>query len=346
MPPRHRFFRPARTTLVRVGLAAAALGGVAAAATVVLDAGSAAHVAPVASAAAVSTVRAAAERALTWTVTPAPGPSPVTSAQKAAAAHGTSHRTSRGRHATSHTSRSRTRSGPHPRPPRRPLRVGSHGLAVRWLQARLGVRHTGHFAGHTRSAVRTFQHRHHLRADGAVGRRTWVALVRTAHHRPGRHVHHHGVHHHGARHHARHHGVRHHGRHGHHLVLRRSRRLSSHQQIRRVLKVARAQRGKPYVWGAAGPRAFDCSGYVQWVFGRAIGRRLPKYTDTQYGALTHIRGSKVRPGDLVFVREGRHESHVGIYAGRHRWWVAPHTGSHVKLQRIWPARHVYARVIH
>jgi cell wall-associated NlpC family hydrolase len=110
--------------------------------------------------------------------------------------------------------------------------------------------------------------------------------------------------------------------------------------------VARAQRGKPYVWGAAGPRAFDCSGYVQWVYRHALGIRLPKYTDTQYGALPHIRAHRLRRGDLVFVREGRHESHVGIYAGKHRWWVAPHTGSHVKLQRIWPARHVYARVIH
>ncbi|HET7311843.1 MAG TPA: C40 family peptidase [Mycobacteriales bacterium] len=127
-------------------------------------------------------------------------------------------------------------------------------------------------------------------------------------------------------------------RHGH--------RLTVGQKINRIIAVARAQRGKPYVWGAAGPHAFDCSGYVQWVYRRALGVRLPKYTDTQYDSLAHIRASKLRRGDLIFVREGRHESHVGIYAGKHRWWVAPHTGSHVKLQHVWPARHVYARVIH
>jgi cell wall-associated NlpC family hydrolase len=122
--------------------------------------------------------------------------------------------------------------------------------------------------------------------------------------------------------------------------------MSARQQINLVMRVARAQRGKPYVWGAAGPRAFDCSGYVQWVFRHAIGRQLPKYTDTQYRALDHIRARKLRRGDLIFVREGRHESHVGIYAGKHRWWVAPHTGSHVKLQKVWGYRNVYARVIH
>jgi len=132
----------------------------------------------------------------------------------------------------------------------------------------------------------------------------------------------------------------------HHVVRRHYATLTLRQRIHRVIRVARSQRGKPYIWGAAGPHAFDCSGYVQWVYRHALGVRLPKYTDTQYGALHHIRGRQVRAGDLVFVRHGRHESHVGIYAGHHRWWVAPHTGSHVKLQRIWPARHVYARVLH
>jgi cell wall-associated NlpC family hydrolase len=117
------------------------------------------------------------------------------------------------------------------------------------------------------------------------------------------------------------------------------------ERAHRVLQVARAQRGKPYVWGAAGPRAFDCSGYVQWVYRRAVGRHLPKYTDTQWTVVRHISRHQLRPGDLVFVGGGRHKSHVGIYAGHWTWWVAPHTGSHIKKQPIWPARHTFARVL-
>jgi cell wall-associated NlpC family hydrolase len=112
-----------------------------------------------------------------------------------------------------------------------------------------------------------------------------------------------------------------------------------------VLAVAKRQRGKRYVWGASGPHAFDCSGYVQYVFRHALGRHLPKYTDTQYAVLRHITRRQLRPGDLVFVGRHRHKAHVGIYAGHWTWWVAPHTGSHVQRQRIYPAPHTYARVI-
>jgi len=122
--------------------------------------------------------------------------------------------------------------------------------------------------------------------------------------------------------------------------------LTRAQRINRIIAVARAQRGKPYRWGAAGPRAFDCSGFVQWVYRRALGVHLPKYTDTQYAETAHIKRRKLHRGDLVFIRRGRHEEHVGIYAGRGRWWVAPHTGSHVKLQRIYRAHHVYSRVLY
>ena len=116
-------------------------------------------------------------------------------------------------------------------------------------------------------------------------------------------------------------------------------------QRSRVLRVPRSLRGRPYVWGAAGPHAFDCSGYVQFVFRRALGRRLPKYTDTQYAVLRHIGRHALRPGDLVFVGHRRHhKSHVGIYAGHGMWWDAPHTGSHVRKQPVWGGAHAYARV--
>lgn len=126
----------------------------------------------------------------------------------------------------------------------------------------------------------------------------------------------------------------------------RRRRLTPARKAGRVLRVARSLRGHPYVWGAAGPHAFDCSGYVQFVFQRALGRHIPKYTDTQYDRLRHIPRRALRPGDLVFVGWPHHHKwHVGIYAGHGKWWDAPHTGSHVQKQRVWGAVHSYARVI-
>ena len=190
--------------------------------------------------------------------------------------------------------------------------------------------------------------RHVMHAEARPARRSG----RTHPHRSRRSHGHHG----GRRtHHGAHRGRRHRHRHrpGHHHARRHPaarrvhlRGLSWRAQAGLVLRTARAQRGKPYVWGAAGPHAFDCSGLVQYVFRHALGMRLPKYTDTQYAVTRHIHHRRnLRVGDLVFVRAGRHEEHVGIYAGHGRWWVAPHTGSHVKLQRIYRAPHVFSRVI-
>jgi cell wall-associated NlpC family hydrolase len=204
---------------------------------------------------------------------------------------------------------------------------------------RAAVRRPAHRIVHrttrpSRSANRRAVHRHrrhlgHRHARGRHHAHRHLARRQHAHRHPA-----HG-----------HHAHRHHA-HRHAAVRRHHAPLTTRQRINSVIRVARAQRGKPYVWGAAGPRAFDCSGYVQWVYRHALGIRLPKYTDSQFNALPHIRPGRLRRGDLVFVRHGRHESHVGIYAGGHRWWVAPHTGSRVKLQKIWPAHHVYARVLH
>jgi cell wall-associated NlpC family hydrolase len=116
------------------------------------------------------------------------------------------------------------------------------------------------------------------------------------------------------------------------------------REVKRVLRIARYQRGKPYVYGADGPHAFDCSGLVRYVFGHAVDRWLPHNAAAQYHSLHRIGRGQVRPGDLVFVDNG-YVSHVGIYAGHHNWWVAPHTGARVHLQHIYPAHHVYARVL-
>jgi cell wall-associated NlpC family hydrolase len=115
--------------------------------------------------------------------------------------------------------------------------------------------------------------------------------------------------------------------------------------VHKVLREAQRQKGKPYVYGEAGPHGFDCSGLVRFVFLHAVHRTLPHNAAAQYHALRHIRRASLQPGDLVFVDNGGYISHVGIYDGHHHWWVAPHTGTHVQRQRIYRAHLLYARVL-
>ena len=75
---------------------------------------------------------------------------------------------------------------------------------------------------------------------------------------------------------------------------------------------AMAQIGKPYVYGAAGPNSFDCSGLTMAAWGSA-GVGLPHSSSAQYGSGTHISASQLQPGDLVFYYSPI--SHVGMYIG-------------------------------
>ena len=74
-----------------------------------------------------------------------------------------------------------------------------------------------------------------------------------------------------------------------------------------------SQMGAPYVWAAAGPSAFDCSGLVAWAYGR-VGVSLPHYSGAMYASTTRISASQLVPGDLVFWGAGGSE-HVAIYMG-------------------------------
>src|SRR5690606_85511 len=75
---------------------------------------------------------------------------------------------------------------------------------------------------------------------------------------------------------------------------------------------ALTQQLKPYVWGAAGPGGYDCSGLVMAAY-RRVGISLPHYTGDQWTAGRHIPREELRPGDLVFFYSDLH--HVGIYLG-------------------------------
>lgn len=114
----------------------------------------------------------------------------------------------------------------------------------------------------------------------------------------------------------------------------------------RAVAEAYRHNGQPYVYGAAGPNRFDCSGLTMYVWGR-MGKRLPHNAEQQYysSAVRHISKSSMTSGDLVFMKNSAGRiTHVGIYVSRNRWWVAPKTGDHVKLQTIYSSNYVVGRL--
>ncbi|NIH81101.1 NlpC/P60 family protein [Amycolatopsis viridis] len=98
-----------------------------------------------------------------------------------------------------------------------------------------------------------------------------------------------------------------------------------------ALRDALTQLGKPYVWGAAGPNAYDCSGLVQWAFKQA-GVNLPHSSRAQSTMGTPVALSQLRPGDLVFFYTP--VSHVGIYVGDGKIVHASTAGQPVKISSM------------
>ncbi|MFD6194238.1 C40 family peptidase [Streptomyces sp. NPDC060275] len=89
--------------------------------------------------------------------------------------------------------------------------------------------------------------------------------------------------------------------------------------------------GSPYVWGATGPNAFDCSGLTQAAY-RAAGVSLPRTTYAQIDAGRRVPRSELLPGDLVFFYSGI--SHVGIYVGNGRMIHAPNPSAPVRVAPV------------
>jgi hypothetical protein len=112
----------------------------------------------------------------------------------------------------------------------------------------------------------------------------------------------------------------------------------------RVMAEAARHNGQPYQPGAAGPSAFDCSGYTQYVISR-FGRVLPRTTQLQYNALSHIAKTSAAPGDLIFFGSTTTSIyHVGMYAGAGQIWHAPDVGQTVRKQGIWTSAYYVARL--
>lgn len=96
--------------------------------------------------------------------------------------------------------------------------------------------------------------------------------------------------------------------------------------VQTVMDEALKYQGWKYVYGGDNPNtSFDCSGLVQWCYGKA-GISMPRVAQAQYDVTQHIPLSQAKAGDLVFFHStydsGSFVSHVGIYVGNNRMYHA------------------------
>jgi peptidoglycan DL-endopeptidase CwlO len=109
-------------------------------------------------------------------------------------------------------------------------------------------------------------------------------------------------------------------------------------QLIAMLKAAVSRVGLPYVWGAAGPASFDCSGLVQWSFAQA-GIVMPRVAADQARTGPAVPVSQLQPGDLLFYHTDPtapdYVSHVAIYLGKGLEVQAPEPGEDVQIVRVW-----------
>jgi cell wall-associated NlpC family hydrolase len=82
-----------------------------------------------------------------------------------------------------------------------------------------------------------------------------------------------------------------------------------------LARMALSFRGTPYVWGGDSPRAFDCSGFTQYLYKKYYGIRLPHNAKMQYGVGKSVSRDALSIGDLVFFNTRGPLTHVGMYIG-------------------------------
>jgi cell wall-associated NlpC family hydrolase len=106
-----------------------------------------------------------------------------------------------------------------------------------------------------------------------------------------------------------------------------------------AVRYAMAQVGKSYVYGAAGPNAFDCSGLTMMAWAQA-GVGLPHSSSAQYGSGSRISADELAPGDLVFYYSPI--SHVGMYIGNGLIVHAANPGAGVRVAELYSMPYVGA----
>jgi cell wall-associated NlpC family hydrolase len=106
--------------------------------------------------------------------------------------------------------------------------------------------------------------------------------------------------------------------------------IPGHSYEVQALKWALSVIGCPYVWAAAGPCQFDCSGLVMWAYAH-VGINLLHFTGDQWNEIVHVPQSQLQPGDLMFFYN---LDHVGLYIGNGLMVDAPTFGQNVQVQAV------------
>lgn len=109
---------------------------------------------------------------------------------------------------------------------------------------------------------------------------------------------------------------------------------ASSQAPSSLISLAKAQVGKGYVWGAVGPKTFDCSGLVQYVYAHAAGKNLPRTTYDQVKVGSTVSMNALKPGDLLFWGSTTAPYHVAIYVGNNQYVNAATPDQGVVLQTL------------
>ncbi|WP_051367657.1 C40 family peptidase [Hamadaea tsunoensis] len=115
-------------------------------------------------------------------------------------------------------------------------------------------------------------------------------------------------------------------------------------RAQKVIALARQYSGRAYRWGAAGPSAFDCTGFTRYIY-KKVGVSLP-HSGAQGVKGRKVARSSARPGDLVVFRDSSGRVfHAGIYAGGNKMYDAPTYGKKTGLHNIWSSRVEFRRLV-
>jgi cell wall-associated NlpC family hydrolase len=189
------------------------------------------------------------------------------------------------------------------------LRQGDSGPRVLLAQRVLDVDpRTGTFNDKTTRAVKAFQQRRGFAVTGIINERTFNALAKR-------------------------------------WESIQEARAQIQRKYDRIMKIARAQKGDPYVYGASGPSAFDCSGLTQYVYKQATGKSLQHSASAQSRKGDRVSRKQARPGDLVFMYDSGGVYHASIYAGKGNILHASRPGTNVKTDPIWTNSYFIVRLL-